>query len=66
MCCAAMAARRALDTMQPREVDVYPPVKAATIIMGLFQSTTADHDPKQLVESKIALRDTVVVFSKSY
>ena len=43
-----------------------PPVKAATIIMSLFQSTTADHDPKQLVESKIALRDTVVVFSKSY
>lgn len=43
----------------------YPPVKPATI-MGLFQSTTADHDPKQLVESKIALRDTVVVFSKSY
>ena len=36
--------------------------------MGLFQSSASGgaYVPDELVEAKIALKDTVVVFSKSY
>ena len=43
-------------------------VTAARSSMGLFQSSASGgaYVPDELVEAKIALKDTVVVFSKSY
>jgi hypothetical protein len=34
--------------------------------MGLSSSTMPSYDPQTLVREKLALRDTAVVFSKTY